>query len=55
MVADMEEIMVANMEVDMVAEMDVDMVANMEVEFFQDEAFASPNFFKPNLIPACAS
>ena len=37
------------MEVDMVAEMDVDMVANMEVEFFQDEAFASPNFFKPNL------
>ena len=55
MVADMEVIMVANMEVDMVAEMDVDMVANMEVEFFQDEAFASPNFFKPNLVLACSS
>ena len=44
--------MVANM----VADMEVDMVADKELfEFFPAEAFGSPNFFKPNLILACAS
>ena len=43
---------------DMVANMEVDMVADKELfepKFFPAEAFGSPNFFKPNLILACAS
>ena len=60
MVADMAVDMVAELDVDMVADMEVDMVADMEVnmvsdKFFQAEPFVSPNFFKPNLIPACVS
>ena len=68
MVANMEVEMVVDINVDTVADIEVDMVAiTMEVasiinelatifepKSFQVEAFASPNFFKPKLIPACA-
>ena len=68
MVAELDVDMVADMEVDMVADMEVNMVSDMvadmeeatitmlfETKFFQAEPFVSPNFFKPNLIPACVS